>query len=268
MKSSSLKLKPVISHPQGLPIYFLTGKKYLHQTLFCIQSLTKSTSKPFRFVLVDDGTFDVKLIEHINRLLPGVKVIDTSTINKNLEEKLPKATFKQLHQKRAVYPHIKKLTDIHTITEDPWKLVLDSDMLFWNEPTKIINWLMDPDTPLHMVDCEQSYGYSIPLMESLCCTAVKPLVNVGAIGLNSNHINWHNIQHWVKLLEEKEGTSYYLEQAITAMLIGDANTVELDSSQYIVAPDKTTIKHKKGTLHHYVDLSKEEYYKTAWESLI
>lgn len=268
MERSSLKLNPVVSHPHGLPVYFLTGKKYIYQTLFCIQSLTKATSKPFRFVLVDDGSFDAKLIKHINRLLPGAKVIDASVINKNLESKLPKAAFQQLHQKREVYPHIKKLTDIHTITEDPWKLVLDSDMLFWNEPAEIINWLMAPDKPLHMVDCEQSYGYSVSLMESLCCTSVKPLVNVGAIGLNSDHINWRNIQHWVKLLEEKEGTSYYLEQAITAMLIGDVNAVELDSSRYIVSPDKTAIEHKNGTLHHYVDLSKEGYYKTAWESLV
>ncbi|TSD65870.1 glycosyltransferase family 2 protein [Inquilinus sp. KBS0705] len=264
MQKASASLPPVQSHADGFSIYFLTGKNYLYQTLFCIQSLVKSSTEKFKFILVDDGSFDEVLMERIKRQLPGAVIIDKETIDKNLQETLPVDSFPYLHHKRAVYPHIKKLTDIHTLPGDDWKLVLDSDMLFWAYPTDILNWLKHPDKPIHMIDCVESYGYTANLMEKLSASTIKPLINVGAVGLNSKHINWHNVEHWVKELETAEGTSYYLEQALTAMLIGHKPTIALDTDNYIVNPTDNA----KGVLHHYVDLSKEYYYKSAWKKFI
>lgn len=268
MKKQSDHLSPVLSHPDGLPIYFLTGIKYLYQTLYCIQSLCKVSTAKFKFILVDDGSFDSKLIERIHLQLPGSEIINKEIIERNLEQYLPSNKFPYLYQKRKVYPHIKKLTDVHTISGTDWKLVLDSDMLFWSDPEEIIDWLKKPNKPLHMVDCDESYGYSYNLMEDLCGSKIHTLINVGAIGLNSNKINWDQIEHWIKILEEKEGTSYYLEQALSAMIIGNANTIVLDPKEYIVNPGKKSINCKSGTLHHYVDLSKDGYFREAWQNQI
>jgi hypothetical protein len=268
MEQSSVNLPAVKSYTYGLPIYFLTGKRYLYQTLFCIQSLAHVTQTKFKFILVDDGSFDDKLIARINLQLPGATVITTEIINENLENHLPKEKHKALHQKRLSYPHIKKLIDIHTLPGDEWKLVLDSDMLFWDEPTELIKWLQKPERSLHMIDCIESYGYSTMLMESISDSTIKPLINVGVIGLNSHRINWDKLENWVKILEEKEGTSYYLEQALTAMLIGDNPSIRLNAEKYIVNPTKETVQKRTGILHHYVDLSKNEYYKMAWRNII
>lgn len=268
MERQSAVLPPVISHTDGLPVYFLTGKKYLYQTLYCITSLTAATSQKFNFILVDDGSFDDSLIKRTSRQLPGVQIITRQQIDHNLQLLLPESHYPVLHQKRQVYPHIKKLTDVHTIPGSNWKLVLDSDMLFWDTPQAIIAWLKDAQKPLHMVDCAEAYGYSIPLMQQLAGTAIKPLLNVGAIGLNSRAINWPKVEHWVATLEQQEGTSYYLEQALSAMIIGNDDAVALPAASYIVNPDKTAITTTRGVLHHYVDLSKEGYFKTAWKHFL
>lgn len=268
MDICSWKLPPISSEPSELPIYFLTGRKYLYQTLFCIQSLIKASGARFKFILIDDGSFDKQLIERISQQLPGAQIITSTQIGQNLKKLLPEAHYPHLHQKRAVYPHIKKLTDIHTLPDGSWKLVLDSDMLFWREPADIINWLDDPRQPLHMVDCVEAYGYSRKLMETLSGSTIKPSLNVGAIGLKSEHIDWDKLESWVKTLEEREGTSYYLEQALSAMLIGSADSVVLKADEYIVNPAKDQIKNKSGILHHYVDLSKEGYFKQAWKHFL
>jgi hypothetical protein len=88
---------------------------------------------------------------------------------------------------------------------------------------------------------------------------------VGAIGLKSEAINWNKLENWVKTLEEQEGTSYYLEQALSAMLIGKIDATVLKTGDYIVNPSADQIKNKTGILHHYVDLSKEGYFKHAWK---
>ena len=267
MISKSERLTPVKSHTDGLPIYFLTGKKYLYQTLFCIQSLIKVTDKKFRFVLIDDGTFDEEITTKMARLLPHADIITAAIINKNLNKVLPESEFPILHQKRKEYPHIKKLTDIHTIP-GTWKLVLDSDMLFWNEPKQIIDWLNNPSAPLHMTDCERSYGYSENLMEKLKGHKIPDLINVGVLGLNSEAINWKDLEHWISVLEKQEGKTYYLEQALSAMLIADLQAEALDTGNYKVNPTKEEALKNVGVLHHYVDLSKEWYFKFAWKKIL
>ncbi|MFB0498239.1 hypothetical protein ABID99_004476 [Mucilaginibacter sp. OAE612] len=268
MEQRSLELPPVVSHTNGLPIYFLTGKNYLYQTLYCIQSLIKSTAAQFKFILVDDGSFNAELVERVAKQLPGAQVITVKQISENLQNTLPETRYPYLHKKRAVYPHIKKLTDVHTIPGDDWKLVLDSDMLFWHEPADLVKWLNGPQQPLHMLDCVEAYGYSQQLMEQLAGSTVKPLLNVGAIGLKSEAIDWDELENWVKTLEELEGTSYYLEQALSAMLIGNTDATVLKTGDYIVNPSPDQIKNKTGILHHYVDLSKEGYFKQAWKHFL
>jgi glycosyltransferase involved in cell wall biosynthesis len=268
MERASFKLMPVNSYQNGLPLYFLTGEKYLYQTLFCIQSLIQQSTDKFEFILVDDGSFTNKLIKQINTQLPGARVVTQAEIDSNLQRILPENSYPVLWRKRREYPHIKKLTDIHTLQGGAWKLVLDSDMLFYDNPLALINWLKKPGKPLHMVDCTQSYGYSGELMEGLAASKIPALLNVGAIGLDSGTINWEKLEAWVKILEEKEGKTYYLEQALSAMLIGDEPCTILNAAKYIVNPGDAAIENNTGVLHHYVDLSKKGYYNKAWKKIV
>lgn len=268
MEQASINLAPVQSYPNGLPIYFLTGKNYLYQTLFCIQSLNKVTEIKLNFILVDDGSFDKLLITQINRQLPGSRIVGNDEITKNLELKLPADRYPVLNHKRKIYPHLKKLTDIHTVDSKPWKLVLDSDMLFWKEPSEMLKWLQQPEEILYMLDSENSYGYTPGLMQDLVEAEVPEKINVGTIGLNSDTINWDKLELWINTLEQAEGATYYLEQALTAMLITGNSSKVLSSADYIVNPNNNEIANRLGTLHHYVDLSKEMYFKTAWRHFI
>jgi hypothetical protein len=269
MQTTSLGLSPIQCHSEGLPIYFLTGKKHFHQTLFCILSLVKKCGDIFCFYLVDDGTFDIKLKNRINQQLPGSVIITKEEINLQIENLFHLDKYPTLIHKRTVYPHIKKLTDIHSHLNGPeWKLVLDSDMLFRNKPTLLLNWLKNPDKPLHMVDCQESYGYSKSLMASLSGSAIPSLVNVGTIGLRSKSIRWPDLEVWIAELEALEGSSYYLEQALSAMLIGEQHSTVLPANDYVVNPSSLEVDQIKGVLHHYVDLSKGSYYNKMWQKVI
>ena len=268
MEQASLYLPPVTSYPDGLPVYFLTGDKFLYQTLFCVQSLTKHSAEKFRFILVDDGSLNEELTIRINKRLPGAEIITKTVIEQNLEKNLPENNYPILRKKRREYPHIKKLIDIHILGIAGWKLVLDSDMLFFNDPIAMCDWVKNSGKPLHMIDCMESYGYSRELMGKLTGNKIPEQINVGAVGLNSDTIDWAKTEDWVKTLEETEGRSYYLEQALSAMLVAGSDCTVLDKGEYIVNPDNTTITNGTGVLHHYVDLSKKGYYNEAWRKVL
>lgn len=265
MVKSSHFLPKIISDESGLQIYFLTGKNHLYQTLFCARSLVQNSDQSLQFILVDDGSFDKELIKRINKQMPGVKIITKEIIDQNIKNTIPPSSFPYLHLKRKIYPHIKKLTDIHTIDSIPFKLVLDSDMLFWNEPVEIFKWLKNPIGALYMLDCIESYGFDKQSMQDLCGYDIPKLVNVGVFGINSNIINWDHLEYWAKTLEENNGASYFLEQGLSAMLIANESKTILNNETYIVNPKSFN---QQNILHHYVDLSKNCYFDKAWSKIL
>jgi len=268
MIDKSFFLPEIRSYKEGLKIYILTGQQYLYQTLFCAYSLCKTTDEKIQFILVDDGSFNKKLINRINKQMPDVKMILKDEISQNLNNVIPRKQYPYLHHKRKVYPHIKKITDIHTIGDDDFKLVLDSDMLFWNNPIEMIKWLKNPHGCLHMLDTVESYGFDKQLMKFLCGSEIPELLNVGVFGMQSNTINWGDLENWSKNLEENSGPSYFLEQALSTMLAANRNRTILTKKDYVVNPDEDSPYFTDVKLHHYVDLSKKYYFNAAWKKFI
>ena len=248
-------------------LYFLTGKKYWYQTAFCLKSLLLTTQNEVSSTIVDDGTMDEFWVNKIKHHCPNIGIERHLNVEERLNKDLPESRYPFLRKKRLVYPHLKKLTDIH-VGKTGYKMVLDSDMLFYREPNAVLEWLKKPTKPFHLVDVVSSYGYSQSLMESLCGKPIPERINVGLIGLNSAAIDWEKVEYWGKNLEAKEGTSYFLEQALTAMIIGDSEAVVGPADQYIVMPNKEEVFHPTAVLHHYVDISKEWYFKHAWRRFI
>lgn len=115
-----------------------------------------------------------------------------------------------------------------------------------------------------MTDCVESYGYSRPLMEELAGAPIPSLLNVGICGLRSEDLDWEELEHWCRTLLEREGTSYYLEQALVAMLAARSAPVVMHREDYITFPDRQQVREGYGILQHYVADSKPWYFGGAW----
>jgi hypothetical protein len=172
-----------------------------------------------------------------------------------------------LRERWTNYPHIRKLIDVH-LASSGWKLVLDSDLLFFRRPSLILEWLKNAECPLHAIDCEESYGYSRPLMESLTGTVIPPMINVGLCGLRSDSIDWDQLETWCRDLIEKEKTSYFMEQALSAMLIAGHPRIIAPASDYVTMPDDTEAQACQAVMHHYVADSKRHYFRKNWRKVM
>jgi hypothetical protein len=121
-----------------------------------------------------------------------------------------------------------------------------------------------PFSPCLMTDCVQSYGYSRPLMEELAGAPIPPMLNVGICGLRSETLDWEELETWCRILVEREGTSYYLEQALVAMLAARYAPTVMDRATYITFPHHRQVQQGGGILQHYVADSKPWYFGEAW----
>lgn len=264
------RMLPPLPQPAGAPkvtLHLLTGARFLYQAAFCLHSFARQTGANLEAHIYDDGSFDDRLHAQLTQLGSAAVFHPIDETLAKLDALLPTSRFPVLRERWRNYPNIRKLIDPH-LGSSGWKLVIDSDLLFFRRPDFILDWCAAPNRPLHAVDCEESYGYSRPLMEKLAGAPIPPLVNVGLCGLRSETIDWTELEAWCAELITKEKTSYYLEQALVAMLVARQHPCAIaPAADYVTKPDCAEGTHPTAVMHHYVAESKRWYYRHGWRAV-
>jgi hypothetical protein len=248
-------------------LHIMTGQRFWYQTVFCLHSLARAAQATIFAELYDDGSIDAECERRLRRLGNRVKIHKQADLKARLNDLLPESRFPALRERWRNYPNIRKLIDTHLGKQD-WKMSIDSDLLFFRRPDLLISWFSRPGGPLHAVDCGEAYGYSRPLMERLAGAPIPPLVNVGLAALRSELIDWAELEAWCSELIAKEKFSYYLEQALVAMLMARNPTrVVLPACDYITLPSAAEVERPQAVMHHYVANSKRWYYRFGWRHI-
>lgn len=266
MERAASRLEPVVAPASGGPaleLHLLTGRRFWYQTAFCLWTFARHAGRAIAPVLYDDGTLGGEERAALARLLPLARFVPQTEILARLDRHLPEARFPVLRERWRNYPNIRKLTDVH-VGSSGWKLVLDSDLLFFRRPDLLLGWLDHPDRPLRAVDVENAYGYSRPLLDSLAAAPLADRVNVGLCGLNSAEFDWERIEQVCRTLMEREGSNYYLEQALVAVLIAGRDCAVAPAADYVTLPRPPEALACNAAMHHYVAESKRWYFQHNW----
>ena len=246
-----------------LELHLLTGRRFWDQTAFCLWTFAHQSGRALAPVIYDDGTLGAEERAPLQRLFPAIRFVAKAESAATLESHLPAAAYPFLHDQWRNYPNIRKLIDPH-LGASGWKLVVDSDLLFFRRPTFLLHWLDAPDRPLHAVDNETSYGYDRALMDRLAGHPVADLVNVGLTGLRSETLDWERIEYCCRELITASGTHYYLEQALIAMLNAGAPCAIAPAADYVTCPPDSEAQACEAVMHHYVAGSKPWYFRHNW----
>lgn len=244
-------------------LHLLTGARFWWQTAFCLRSFALAAGRQVEVEIHDDGTLDDTHHARLADLGLPVRFHAHADMLRRLEALLPANRFPTLRERWQNYPHIRKLIDVH-LGRPGWKLVLDSDLLFFRRPDFILSWLAAPDRPLHAVDCVESYGYSRPLLQSLAPAPLPHLLNVGLCGLRGEDLDWERLEHASATLIRAEKTNYYLEQALVALLAAGRDCAVAPAADYVTLPSPAEIAAPRAVMHHYVDTAKRGYFGHAW----
>ena len=253
-----------LNGPAPLELHVLTGRRFWYQTAFCLWTFARQSGRSLRPIIYDDGSLSEQFSAPLARLFPNVRFVSQEEIIDRLDVHLPVARYPALRERWINYPNIRKLIDVH-VGQSGWKLVIDSDLLFFRRPSLLIEWLDSPTQPLHAVDCATSYGYTRPLLDSLAGAPVAELVNVGLTGLDGSELDWEKLEYWVRTLIQRERTTYYLEQALVAMLIAGRVCNIAPATDYVTLPRPPEARECRAVMHHYVANSKRWYFQHCWQ---
>jgi len=264
--AASFHTLPVFPSRTPVTLHLMTGRRFWYQTVFCLHSFAAAAQTTVQAEIYDDGSIDSACASQLGRLGSGVRIHYIGELRAKLDAHLPVSRFPVLRERWQNYPNIRKLIDVH-VGSSGWKLVIDSDLLFFRRPDFLLNWLAAPDCILHAVDCTESYGYSRPLLQELAGAPIPPLVNVGLCGLRSDSLDWDELERWCATLHAREKTNYYLEQALVAMLAARAPCAVAPSTDYITLPSRTEVIAPRAVMHHYVDTAKRWYFRNGWRHI-
>jgi hypothetical protein len=267
MEDAASQLTAPVTPGQGgapLELHLLTGRRFWYQTAFCLHSFATQSGCELAPRIYDDGTLDQEVQAKLAAVFPRAEFISKRETQEKLDQFLPRARFPVLRERWENYPNIRKLTDPH-VASTGWKLVLDSDLLFFRQPTFLLNWLSAPDRPLHAVDTERSYGYSDALLASLSSAPLADRLNVGLCGLRSEELDWERLEHLCRTLIERERTHYYLEQALVAVLLAGRACAVAPETEYLTLPVPPEASECRAVMHHYVADSKRWYFQQNWK---
>lgn len=264
--AAQLPVLPAGTGP-AIELHLLTGRRFWYQTAFCLWTFARHAGRPLRPVIYDDGTLEPVHRDALSRLFLATRYVAQSEAIARLDAWLPENRFPVLRERWLNYPNIRKLIDPH-IGSKGWKLVIDSDLLFFRRPELLLSWCDHPQRPLHAVDCETSYGYSRELMNELAGAPVADLVNVGLTGLESTALDWEQLERWCAVLISRERTNYYLEQALIAMLTAGRPCTVAPAADYVTLPVEPEASACRAVMHHYVAGSKRHYFQHNWRRVL
>jgi hypothetical protein len=269
MEAAARTLPTPAGPSDALPVsvHLLSGRRFWYQTAFCLYTFSTQSRRAVHPVIIDDGTLSPEDAASLTRLFPAARIVAHADSLAKLDAHLPRGRFPALRDRWDHYPNIRKLIGPH-LDSKGWKLVIDSDLLFFRDPAFLTAWCAAPGAPLHAVDVMSSYGYSRPLLDQLAGAPLSELVNVGLCGLDSGALDWEHIEHWCRTLMEREGKSYYLEQALVAMLVAGRACSVAPAADYITLPHLPEALDCRAVMHHYVAESKRWYFQNNWRRVI
>ncbi|WP_245844327.1 hypothetical protein [Nibricoccus aquaticus] len=258
-----LPLLPTPSDSAPVTLHLLTGRRYWYQTAFCLWSFAHAAQRPLAPVLLDDGTLTPEFSDPILRLFPATTILTSAEIEARLDAALPEKNFPSLRQRRREFPLLRKLTDPHAGLIG-WRLLIDSDLLFFRRPDALLAWLDHPTQPLRAEDLANAYGYPLALLAEVAGQPVPERVNTGLLGLRSDDINWSRFEYACHTLLARGGPQYYQEQALAAVLLAGRTCTVPPPADYVLCPKPPESHACRAVMHHYVADSKRWYFQTNW----
>ena len=267
IRNSEFENKAKRSGLKPLELHMVVGKKFWYMAAFAVASLLKVLDRELVVYFYSDGSLTKEQAEALKRLPIQARIYSAEEIQDRVEKGLPRERFPNLRERFENYPNIQKLISPHVGSQGA-KIVLDADVLFFGRPNELTEWQQNPKEVLCATDMEENYGYPREFLERLTGGKLPRRVNVGITGLVSEKIDWDLLEKWCGELHAKQGTSYYLEQALIAMLSVKAGYNQLEKDKYITYPSEVQMQERVGTMQHYVDLSKKGYFRKLWRDFI
>jgi len=236
VRSRILATHPIIgTHDRTCEIHVLTSAKDWLNLVWTLKSFYKYSKRLYALCIHDDGTLTSDHLSSLHHHFPDAKIIDRPTADaKSIELLEP---YPHCLEFRKTNPLSLKVFDFLAYLESDRMLLLDSDVLFFSEPTALLQRIEDSSYRFNSVngDIKSCYTVDPSAVQDKCGFTVIERFNSGLGLIHKESLNLDWIEEFLQL-PEIIGHFWLIEQTLYALcsskfgvqLLPDPYNVRLD----------------------------------------
>ena len=197
-------------------VHVLTCASDWLNTIWALKSLYHFSRRRYALCIHEDGSLGHEELSALAEHFPEARIVDRPTADQRLDRVLRNRP--QSARFRATNPLALKVFDFSVFLEAERLLLLDSDVLFFAEPTELLRRLEDQSYRLNSLNRDWGYGYSVAA-EQLRAVVPKGFqegVNSGLGVIHRASIRLDAIEEWLTM-PEIWSHDHRIEQTLIAL---------------------------------------------------
>ena len=229
---------PPVACGDEVECHMLLHHARVREGAWCLYSFAYFSGKRCRFVIHDDGSLAEEDCSVLSRLFPGIQIISREKADLKVTTYLKSHGYSESIRFRDTLVFGLKLYDPFLFLTDDSFVLLDSDVLFYSEPTEVLEALKVA-VPKYSVD--NGYRYVLPkeTMRSALGRECIHQFNPGVVAAHKRVLDFAKTERWLMRPEfwASDGVKghYYGELTLWAMNMSLAGALPL-SEKYAICP--------------------------------
>jgi hypothetical protein len=258
----------------GIEVHMLLYHKRFHEGLLAFYTFAHHAQSPVNLIAHDDGSLLSEDIRLLQTLYPGCTLIARDQADREVGSALARRGLENCIRLRKQFVLALKLLDVSFYAKSREFIFLDSDTLFFERPTELIEGLASEkfylgSTPLFSVDVASAYTIGKDEFTQLIGCDCVQRCNTGIF--RSAPISLDVVEDFLKCGAFWNGAlpkDWYVEQTIYAMIFTLAGAKALPGTYAISPSNVATAKFVSGHFCGSPDFSAKPYYCQAIPFLI
>ncbi len=229
---------------KNFSIHILTCRQDIVMLLWSLKSFYQSLTSYGQLYIHSDGSLNKQDKQKLYYHLPHAEVIEPIEAVKDMQERLRSYPAIQDYRfKQTQFVLLKKLIDPYFVGNAPYKLIIDSDLLYFKPAQQIAqaietksdySWMMYNTSP-----CYVYFKNSTKLDDHLA------RLNSGIVLYHKNNFSLDELEIYFKKIDKNHPQNkHFIEQAGYAYILKNIKTLPQD--KYIIKPaldENTIVKH-------------------------
>jgi hypothetical protein len=232
---------------RGYEVHILTQEKDRTLAFWALKSFYHFLGERPPLVVHDDGSLSEESVRSFQEHFPGCNVIraDRAEEDSRLRDSLSGLALSELWRFRCDGQLVKKLFDFPSLSEEPFVIGLDSDILFFRRPVEILE-CVKAATPFMSSDYQEAYEFDD--------SDLIPRLNTGLFGLRRVDFDFRVVETLLQAYADATPARRFqywrgwLEQTLLACLFSkcvDGRVLDLSRYQIssMLISDQTISQH-------------------------
>ena len=250
--------------PMSVPVHVLTGEKDWQLCAWMLASFFHHTEHTWSVVIHDDGTLTEEIRRELATLFKNARIIPRAQADATLDAVLKPLPF--AYEYRGMHPLALKIFDMPYYCESTRFIMLDSDVLFFNHPREIMDWVGNGAKECWFNE-DIAEGSLVPEKEALEDLGVVlwQRVNSGIGLISKDAIDFEFCDRVLGETSALKGQLWRVEQTLFALCASRAGKGGLLPKTYEVSLGKHAAE--DCVARHYVGAVRDRFYGEGLQRL-